>query len=608
MGLGYNPVRHMALNSLVVLGITLIAGGLLVSERLRPDLIALMVMVVLGLSGLVPSREVFSGFSSSAVITILGISIISTGLQQTGVTLRLGQFIRRLGHRSEAGLVLAVTLVSAGLSLFMNNIAAVGVLLPAVMGVARQSNISPSKLLIPLAYGTILGGMATLLTTSNIIASGALREVGLQPFGLLDFLPIGAPIVLVGSLYLVLVGRRWLPQEGSALTPRSITQLSTELANLYHLHEHLDILEILPHSPLANRSIVESDLANRVGLTIVGVLSQGELKPAPPKSYILSPGDRLLVEGHCDATTLEVLGLRQSPTTLPASMLVDESVRLAEVVITPRSSLIGHTLKATHFREKYHLNVISIWREGRPLYADLGNTPLAVGDALLVQGPASRIRMLREDTDLILLEEDPDAVLRPQKYPLAFWITFLTLGIAALGILPVAEVVLAGATMLLLTHCLSMDEAYRNIEWKALFLIAGMWPLSIAIRTSGLSDFVAGHIIDLVGQSASTLVALTLILLALGFTQLLGGQVAALVLAPLALSTAAQTGLDARGLMMAVALGCSLGFPTPFGHPVNIMVMSSGGYTFKDYLKIGTPLTLLIILVILAGLKLFWGV
>ncbi|MGB9800025.1 MAG: SLC13 family permease [Thermanaerothrix sp.] len=598
----------MSTSSLFVLGITLIAGGLLISGRLRPDLIALLIMVVLGLSGTVAPRDVFSGFSSSAVITILGISIISTGLQQTGVTLRLGHLMRRLGHRSETGLVLTVTLVSAALSLFMNNIAAVGVLLPAVMSVARQSNTPPSKLLMPLAYGTILGGMATLLTTSNIIASGALREAGLQPFGLLDFLPVGIPIVAIGSLYITFVGRHWLPRESPGLASRTITQLSAELANLYHLHDHLETLEILPHSPLAHRSIAESDFANRLGLIIVGVLSNGALKPAPPKSYILSPGDHLLVKGHCDPATLEMLGLNPASSPTPASMLISESVRLAEVVISPHSTLIGRTLKSTHFREKYNLNVISIWREGHPLHADLGNIPLQVGDALLVQGSAARIRMLREDSDLILLEEDPDAVLIPHKYPLAFWITLLTLGIAALGILPVAEVVLAGAVLLLLTRCLSMDDAYRNIEWKAIFVIAGMWPLSIAIRTSGLSDFVALKMIDLVGQGSSTLIVLTLILLALGFTQLLGGQVAALVLAPLALSSATQTGLDARGLMMAVALGCSLAFPTPFGHPVNIMVMSSGGYTLKDFVKVGTPLTILTIITILVGLKLFWGV
>jgi len=597
----------MAFTTIFTLLVTLIAGGLLISERLRPDLIALMVMVVLGLSGIVTPKEVFSGFSSSAVMTILGISIISTGLQQTGVTFTLSRLMRHLGRASENRLILTVTLVSASLSLFMNNIAAVGVLLPAVMSLSRQSDVSPSKLLMPLAYGTILGGMATLLTTSNIIASGALREAGLKPFGLLDFFPIGAPIVLVGALYMVLIARRWLPVAQPHGRWKAPSQLSTHLAELYRLPEHLLMLEIQPDSPFANRSIAESDFANRTGLSIVGIIVNGTIKPAPSKTQILLPGHRLLVQGECTEEALVALGLRKVAASQPAPPPIDETVRLAEVIVTPRSSFIGRTLKAIHFREKYNLNVISIWREGRPLYSDLADIRLQFGDALLVQGPASRIHLLHDENDLILLEEDPDAVLKPHKNRLAFGVTLLTLGVAALGYLSVAEVVLAGAVLLLLTDCLSMDDAYRNMEWKAIVLIAGMWPLSIAIRTTGLSDWVAAQLINLVGQGTPLLIALVLIILALAFTQLLGGQVAALVLAPLALSTATRLGLDARGLMMAVALGCSLAFPTPFGHPVNIMVMSAGGYSFKDYLRIGTPLTLLVIGIILIGLKLFWG-
>jgi di/tricarboxylate transporter len=597
----------MTLSAFFTLLLTMAASFMLITEMLRPDLVALIVMVLLGLFGIVTPQETFAGFSSTAVITILGISIVSIALHQTGVSHGLGKFMHRMGKQSEGKLILITMLVAACLSLFMNNIAAVGILLPAVMTLTRQSKVSPSRLLMPLAFGTVLGGMATLLTTSNIIVSGTLKDAGLKPFGLLDFLPIGIPIVIVGTIYMITVGRRLLPSgPGNAASQEDL--LRFRLSNLYEIQKSLFIIEVLLECPLAGLSIAEGDWSKKINATIVGITSQQRTHLAPPPDQIIRQGDRLMVQGEIERECLSELGLRliEDQTTPPS--VSSETTILAEVLVAPHAELIGSSLRQVHFRERYSLNVLAIWRGRKPIQTHLSDLLLRFGDALLVQGSAEKIHQLDQDPDLVLLQEDPDAIQKPNKQYIAMVITLLVLGVAATGIMPVAILVMTAAVLLILTHCLELNDIYRGIEWKAIFLIAGMWPLSIAIRSTGLADMIIQAILNIFGNVTPLGLAALLLLVALVFTQLMSGQVAALVLAPLAMSAAQQVGVDPRGMAMAVALGCSLAFPTPYGHPVNIMVMGPGNYSFRDFLRVGGPLTVLIMIVILVGLHVFWGV
>jgi di/tricarboxylate transporter len=592
---------------LFTLILTIAASSLLVLEWLRPDLIAMILMVILGLSGIVPQKDIFSGFSSTAVITILGVSIISESLRQTGVTHWLGQMMSRFGKQTEWRTMLAVMLVSAGLSLFMNNIAAVGVLLPAVMTLSRQGRISPSMLLLPLAYGTTLGGMATLLTTSNIIVSGALRDAGYLPFGLLDFLPVGIPVVTVGILYMLLFGRRILARKIKTHKSEPEYQLRLELLNQYDLKRNLHLVAIQQGSPLAGQTIASANWAASTGLSILGVFRKNQFQYAPSPGEMILAGDQVLVQGNPQPAKLVSSGLQLIDNPHHPIAISDESTILAELVLAPHSGLVGKTISEIRFREKYHLNILAIWRNNRSIQKGLGQVSLKSGDALLVQGSTASIRLVRSEPDLVVLREDPDAILKPQKYRLALLITVLTLGVASLNILPVAPVVLAGAALVLLTNCLDMNDVYRAVEWRAVFLIAGMWPLSIAIRTTGLADLLVKVTSDIAGQIPPIAIAAILLGLSFLLSQFMGGQVASLVLAPLAISASQSTGVDVRSLAMSVALGCSLTFATPYGHPVNTIVMASGSYTFRDYFKIGLPLTILAFITILAGLKLFWN-
>jgi di/tricarboxylate transporter len=592
---------------IITLIIIIVAVILFVTNRVRSDLVGLMVMVSLGLTGVISTGDSFSGFSSSAVMTILGISMISVALQMTGATNSLGKIMLKFGKGNETRLVLVVASVSALLSLFMNNIAAAGVLLPAVMSLSRRSRVSPSRLLMPLAFGTILGGMATLFTTSNIVVSGALRDAGLSSFGLLDYFPIGGPVMIVGILYLAFVGARMLPAAGKIENLASTRELTERLSDLYQVKKNLVQFELSTDSPLANKTLSEGCWYERYHLNILAVIRKKETYFSPEADLLLHPGDILIARGTFTEKVANSLHLKLIPFNIPEIKITDESHPFAEIILSSHSRLIGKNLRELNFRDRYELSVVGIWRNGKPVEADQPDLPLQFGDALLVTGPALHIRNLHDSEDLVVLEEDPDAVLLPRKGAVTILITFATLLVAALGIIPVALAAIGGALLLILTGSMRLNEAYRGIEWKAIFLIAGLWPLSIALQSTGLADTAVTALLSFLGPVHPLVLLGVFLALSMIFTLLISGQVSALVMIPLALTAAQTLGMDARPFGMAVAMGCSLAFITPLGHPVNIMVMNAGGYEFKDYVKVGLPLTVMSFALILFLIRLYWG-
>ncbi|NTU75131.1 MAG: hypothetical protein HGA86_03315, partial [Anaerolineaceae bacterium] len=380
-----------------------------------------------------------------------------------------------------------------------------------------------------------------------------------------------------------------------------------KLIQLYRLSRELHFIKILPDSELSGKTIRDIGWQQKTDTCVVGILREGKLKLTPAPDEQVGHYDILLIQGRLTNQMMQEYRLKEEREA-EVPELVDESTTLAEIVIAPHSTMIGKNLADLHFREKYLLTVLAIWRNGKSIQAGLPELPLMYGDTLLVHGSANQIHLLDNEPDLILLEEDPDAVLRPNKNYLALGITLITLTIAALGILPIAVVVLAGAVLMILTGCMSMNDAYRGIEWKAIFLIAGMWPLSTALATTGLAAGGINLVLKLIGEVPPLVIAAVLLFSSFLLTQIMSGQVASLVLAPLAMAASSLTGIDPRGLGMAVALGCSLAFATPFGHPVNIMVMNPGGYTMKDYARVGFPLTILVAITILVGLHFYWGI
>ncbi len=606
--------------TLLIVGASMVA---LASDRLRADVVSLLAVLSLGAVGVLSPQEALSGFSRSAVITILAVFMLAAGLERAGVTERAAEAIARVGGGREPLLVLVVMLAAASLSLLMNNIAAAAVLLPAVASAAQRSRVSPARLLMPLAFGTLLGGMATLLTTANIITSGMLREAGLRPFGLLDFAPVGLPMVACGIGYMVLVGRHRLPTQSAserlqatrtapaAAAGAAAGASAVDLVALYGLGERLFRARVPPGSVLIGRPIVSSDLRERYGVTVVAVERDGQVLRSPAPSFELRLGDVLHFQGNLEEFRrrdvepyLEILPPRSwREADLEAPELV-----VAEVVLAPRSALVGKTLRDAHFRAKYGINVLAIWRGERPLLDELGDLPLQFGDALLVQGPAERLRVLRDEPELILLggEEELPPARVTAKRPLALLVLVATLTGVALAPLATGEIMLAGALLLVLLRVLSMEQAYAAVEWQTVFMVAGMLPLGVALQKSGAADLIARSLVATAGRGGHLALLASLVMVTVLLVQTMHGQGVAAVMAPIAITAARQAGADPHSFAMGVALAASLAFLTPLGHPVNLLVMGAGGYRFRDYWRVGWPLTLLLVGVVLVLLPLVW--
>ncbi|MER3543870.1 MAG: SLC13 family permease [Chloroflexota bacterium] len=599
----------MDLPGIATLALLGIAIALFISGRLRADLVALLVLVTLAVTGIITPQEAFSGFSRSAVITILAVFILTGGLYRTGATRTLSRSLLRLaGGRTGHRLVVIIMLAGATLSLLMNTIVAAAVLLPAVMGISRQTRIPPSKLLIPLAYATLLGGMATLLTTVNILVSTGLRDQGLAPFGLFDFAPVGVPIALAGIVYMALLGLNLLPQRSTTEHLARLRRMRTDLAELYGLRENLFEVRVRPDSPLGGRRLAESGLSERLKLNVVAVIRDGSRQLAPSPNMVLQPDDTLLVEGPSGVVgelTRHGLILAKEPGAEGEELTSDEVV-LTEVALSPHADVIGKTLKDIRFREKFGLSVLAIWREGQPLRVGLSDIPLHFGDALLVQGRRERLDVLRTDPDFLVLEEGDVEGIRPGKALVSVVIMGLALALAALNVLPLAEATLAGAVLMVLSGCLTMDEVYQSIEWSAIFLIAGILPLGIAMTKTGAAAQLSTWLIGPLAPLGPLAVVAGLFALTAGLTQVMSGVATVVVMTPIALSAAAGLHANPHAFAMAVALAGSTAFLTPMGHPVNVLVMGPGGYSFRDYVRVGLPLTVLTFIVMLIVLPIAW--
>ncbi|HBG74648.1 MAG TPA: hypothetical protein DDW79_04220 [Anaerolineae bacterium] len=603
---GYNI--FMSTQALITLVITIVSTILLAGGWLRPDLVALLTLGILGVSRLVSPDQALAGFSGSAVITILAISVIAAGLHQTGISYSLGQLMKKLAGSNENRLILVVMLSGAILSMVMNNIAAMSVLLPAAMSLSRLTRIPPSRMLMPLAFGVIAGGMATLFTTSNIITSSALKDAGFSPFGLLDFLPIGVPVILIAVLFMRFIGKRLLPERFPAGKVEHFHQKREELMNVYHINSSLWEVAVPHGSGMAGLSIRDGAWRTRIRVNVIGITRNGSFISSPTPDVIIREGDILLTQGEPALPVLEYYGLKLLEEKPITGELINGESTIAEIALAPHSNIVGKTLREIHFREKYNLTVLALWRAGKPIHIGFAGKPLRVGDGLLVRGSTKNLRILNQEHDFIFLEEDPDAIVHPKKARLAGLIGLATLFVGIAGWYPIALVALCGAAAMILTGCLNMDEAYASIDWKAIFLIAGLWPLSTAINSSGLSSQLIQSLLLFSSKVEPIILVSALLFVTMLLTNIMAGQAAApIILAPIGLAIAKSTGLDARMVLMTIALGCSLAFPTPIGHPVNIIVMGSGGYSYKDYMKVGLPLTVCLFFVILFGLHLFWG-
>jgi di/tricarboxylate transporter len=602
-------MTSLSKSEIILVTVVLSAMLLIFSSKLRSDLIALLVLIALAVTGTVTASQAIAGFSSAAVITVMGLFIIGAGLENTGVVQWTADRLRQLGGGREARLVFLFMAAGALLSLFMNNIAAGAVLLPAAVQVARDSNVRPSKLLIPLSFGTLVGGMATYFTTANIVMSELLQDRGFLGLGFLDFFPTGGLIALLTVLYMVFVGRKQLPSReslGQTMSPRA---LSRSLEDTYQLKERMWEARIPAYSRLVDVPLNQSRIGESLGITVLAIWrGHHAIMPLQP-TEIIHKDDYLLVLGREERVRkLEEWGVVVGRED-GASHQKDFAVDLTEVIIPPRSSVIGKTLSDLRFRNKYGLTNVALWREGRSYRTDVGRFELQVGDALLMVGSPQSIRSLAQERDFLVLQSGHSA--RPPLPQKAFWavlIVALVLLASILGVFPTPALMLAGAAAMIMTGCVTMDEAYAAVEWRVVFLIAGMLPISTAMVDTGLGVRLGETAVNALLPYGGLVLVAGMFLLTAAVAQVIGGQVAALVVGPIAIGAAAVSGISPQAMGVATAIACSTAFLLPTAHPVNVLMMAPGGYRARDFFNVGTGMVLLTFVGLLVGMRLFWGV
>ena len=589
----------------ILILVLLVATVLLfVTEKLRADVVALLVLATLLVTGLVDIDEALSGFASPAVVTVWAVFIISGGITRSGLADRLAGFVLHLAGRSEVRLILLLMLTAGFMSAFMNNIGAVAILMPAVIAIGRELRIPVSKLLMPLAFAALLGGNMTLIgTPPNILATDLLARIsGVAPFRFFDFFPMGILVLLTGILYMLLIGRHLLPDRGG---------VNDDLSTRYHLRDHLARLRVGTSSPLIGENIVESDFGQKYGLNVLYVRSGDAERVGPMRGYPLSAGDVLLVEGsEAQISTASAENqLHSTEDWTPAQWalpLEEDDLHAGEVSLPAGSGLVRQTLRSAAFRNRFGLSVVALRRNGVAVTEQLAEVPLQAGDTLLVQGSQERLDALANNNDLVFLEPAPATQRRLGKGPLSALILAGVILTSAFNILPVAGAMLIGALLMVLSGVLEMDEAYGAIDWKAVFLIAGMLPLGVALENTGTARLLAEGLVDVVGGRSPLIVLGTLFVMTALLTEVISNAAAAVLLVPIAIDVALGLGVRPEPFVMATVIAASTSFLLPVGHQVNVVILGAGDYRMTDFTRVGIGLNILLLLLTVGVLPLIW--
>ena len=776
----------------IVFSVLAVAVVFLVTEWIPMEVTALLSLGAVALLGLVSPVEALAGFSNPAVVTVWAVFILSGGLIRTGVANVIGNFVLRMAGTRETTMIIVIMTTAGVMSAIMNNVAVAALMLPVVMDIARHTGRPPSRLLMPLAYGSLLGGLSTQIgTPPNILVTDALRDAGLTPFTFFDFTPVGLVVMFSGIAFMTFIGRHLLPQRdvakessadskinwqtqydlqerlfhiriprGSTLADKTLAEARmgsvlgwnvigitrgdrttlapgptdtlligdrltvegrienlnelknwhqlvveeggidlrepyseeikigeillpgnsrfvgstlnslgfrarfglnvlairrndqimrtnlqdeklqrgdmllvagtvehleklekttgfdefryvelSELTDVYRLHEQLMVMQVPPDSALVEKSLKESRLGDALGSRVLGIL-RGENPIIMPEPHeILQANDRLVVEGRQrdfdNLRALEEMEIERRTDT-DVDKLISGDAGLVEAILSPQTTLEGKTLRQINFREKFGLNVLALWRKGRAYRSNLRDMELRFGDALLLLGPRVKLQLLGREPDIIVLTETAQEELRTKKMKLSILIMVGVLLPVILGWVQIYIAAVVGAALMVLVGCLNMEEAYRQIEWKAVFLIAGMLPLGTALDQTGAAKLIAEGVVALVGPFGPRAVMLGLVVLTFIATCFVPTAALVVLMGPIALNTASDLGLSPYAFMMAIAMAASASFMTPVSHPANILVMGPGGYRFTDYLKIGGLLTLVVLVVLMVVLPIFW--
>ena len=592
----------MDFNQIVVCILLVLVFVAFIKEWFSPDLVAMGAFVLLLAIGVLDEKSALAVFSNPAPIIVSCMFVLSAALERTGTIEALGEWFEKLAGKKELRVLLVLMLIVAVLSAFVNNTPVVVVFMPIVLALARKHDLIASRFLIPLSYAAIVGGTCTIIGTStNLVASGIAKESGLDEFGMFEVSKLGIVFVIVTFIYMLLIGRKLLPDR---------VTLST-LFDSSAGKEFLTSVIISEESELIGKKISETSLSKIRDFRILEVSRSGKKINSPLKDIIFNSGDQLLVKSRVSGV-VDVGGNRGIELGFEGGLglqeLQTESAVLIEGVIGPGSSLVGRSIKELNFREKYDVIILALHRRGVNLRDKFEDVRLAFGDTILVEGAPDKINALSQERDFINLSQSNCRPLRRSKVPFAVGALLLFMVLAAFKVAPLIVLALGAALLTLFSRCLEPSEAYEAIDWKVIFMIFGMLGLGTALQKVQVIQILADSLTGwaLVLKNIYVLIALIYLVTAI-LTELISNNAVAALLTPVAISVAQAMDLDARPLVVAVMFAASASFSTPIGYQTNTYIYGAGGYKFTDFTRVGIPLTIILWVVSVVLIPVMWS-
>jgi di/tricarboxylate transporter len=589
----------------ITLILLVLAIALFATEKLPVDIVGLVLVMALVLTRVLTVQEAVAGFGNDIIITIGGLFVLVGGLAKTGFVDLVGRRIYRWAGSNIFVLTSLIMCAAAASASVLKNTTTTAMFLPVVIGLAAKAKVPPSKLLMPLAFGAILGGSCTLIGTStNLAVSGTIQRYGQAAYSMFELAPVGVVMLAAGMLYMLTIGRRMLPSHGG----------EESLTEQYKIREYISELLVTPDSSLVGKTLGEANLNEQLDLNVIGIVrADGEKVTAPRSTERIMRRDSLIVEGVLSdiLRVKEEVGLEIKPDfTLSDTELASGNIELFEALISPNSSLSGRTLKFLSFRERYNLTVLAINRHGRTFVNKLSSVELQFGDVLLIQGRRAGLDLLAENRDVLVLEDVSDANRRfeKRKWAIGAFALFLLLSLTKVTFgfeTPLAIAVLAGVMLLLATRTIHYRELYSLINFPLLVLIACMMSFGVAMERTGADRLLAGYITDLLGHFGPGAVLAGFFLLTVALTQPMSNQAAALVVLPVAIQAAVGLGVNPRTFIVGITYAASFSFITPL-EPACILIYTPGRYRFMDFVKIGTVLTVIVFAIAIWLVPLFW--
>lgn len=606
--------------------ILIIATVLFIQGKHRSELIAVGSLLMLTVFGILTPEEALAGFSNPAVIMIAGLSIVGAGIFDSGLARNMGDALLRYSGNSEKKLLFLIIIIVSLCSAVLSNTGTVSVLLPIVMSVAFQLHMNPSRFLLPLAFASSIGGLLTLIgAPSNLIVNEALGKFGFEKLTFFEITGVGLVAVLAGLFFMMTIGQTLLPRYIHLSQPQSVEKSMSpgELAGLYKVYDQLHFIYVPETSEIVGERLADLRLPFNYEITVIEIerqvkeklsLKQSKQSYIAKASEIIHPNDLLLVFGGTEQVNhfARQYELEQKPFHISdvKAHFLRRAFGLTEILVAPHSSLEGKTIVDLHFREKYNCNVLAINRKGDYYLSDIAHKKLTLGDALLVHGKWENIALISKDKrDVVVLgtAEEKTSSSRTDKSTVASLIMGIMLFLMIFDILsPVISIVLA-AFLMIVTRCISsMEEAYTRVNWEPVILLAVMIPLATALQKTGGIQFLSNQFLTLFGGFGELGILISLYILTSIIAQFFNNIAATVMLAPIALTVSVDAGISPYPLLIGITAAVSMSFSTPFSSPANALVLTAGGYSYKDFVRVGLPLQLFIGICLITVVSLFF--